>query len=150
MAAELGHVGVGDTGRRPLDGQRIVVEVRMAARAWPAAHVGDLRDAGVAQERRERLERMRRVPDREEPHYEASASAVRRSPNSAATSTRTSSIACLAGERNESAKVRATMRRIGGRAPSERTTMSSRTLISARSGMNDTPMPAATKPWIAL
>jgi hypothetical protein len=28
-------------------------------------------------------------------------------------------------------------------------TMSSRTVTSARSGMNDTPTPAATKPWMA-
>src|SRR6185369_6456340 len=113
----------------------------------------DLRHAGAAQQPGERVDRVRRVPDGEDDHargQEASASSVRRVPNSAETSASTSSIACLAGERNESASVVATIRRIGGRAPSERTTMSSRTLISARSGMNDTPIPAATKPWIAL
>ena len=60
-----------------------------------------------------------------------------------------SSIACRAGERKLSFSVAAQMTRAGGRGPSERTTMSSRTVISARSGMNDAPTPAATKPWIA-
>ena len=55
-----------------------------------------------------------------------------------------------AGEQNEPRSVAATTRRTGGRLPSERTTTSSRRPTSARSGMKETPIPAATKPWMAL
>ena len=55
----------------------------------------------------------------------------------------------LGGRRKESFRVAAMIWRIGGRGPSERTTMSSRTDMSARSGMNEAPTPAATKPCMA-
>ncbi len=58
-------------------------------------------------------------------------------------------MAAAAGDRYAPAIVAAQMRRTGARGPSDRITTSSRTVASARSGMSDTPTPAATKPWMA-
>jgi hypothetical protein len=56
----------------------------------------------------------------------------------------------LAGEQKPPSVVSAEIRLTGALAPSERTTTSPRTLVRARSGIIEIPIPVAMKPWIAL
>src|SRR6185436_5131706 len=66
-AAELpAEEHVGDPGTAEVVAQRIAVELRRMARIWRAAHVGDGRDAGAAQQRDEALGRMAGMSDGED------------------------------------------------------------------------------------